>query len=95
MQSLLNSAIDLSTELYDFTSWLSSHEFIEESKTTEGLKLDPLFSLHKTLAYHDYSPDNGMGFGLKTLEMIGQGEQIMTVSPGLGIIGNKLEGFVF
>ena len=66
---LQRSALDLSKEMHDFALWLNSDQFTNQKKRSEDQVVDarpPLNILHP-VAFHDYTEENGMGYGLRAV----------------------------
>ncbi|CDW87175.1 set domain protein [Stylonychia lemnae] len=88
--SLQHSALDISPKLFNFASWLNSSEFINPSNTSSIHGTTPALNVNFSLAFQNFNHLNGMGYGIKSLQNITQGDTIIKQKTTIGLISKDL-----
>ena len=90
---LVSSAADICEHLHDFAQWLTDEKFTQMPPLTDkDVFVDqPYLQMQQPLAFGDFNGDNKcMGYGLKTISNIQQGEDILLLKTDMCMTSNQL-----
>ena len=94
MLGLMHSALDIEdTRLHAFSQWLNNEEFVDTPRKGRDVTPMPRFRLLEPLKFHDFSGDrqsNYCGYGLKNIQKINKGDDIVSMALEMGLVSNIL-----
>ncbi len=93
MLGLMHSTVEFEDQrLYNFISNLNQEEMLlPQTLKGQDTSRSPAIQLNHSLSFHDYSQDklnNFAGYGLKTVQPIKEGEEILKISTQLGLVSD-------
>ena len=90
----MTSSLDINdTRIHAFSQWLNNEEFVNTPRKGKDTTPMPRFRLLEPLKFHDFSGDksnNYCGYGLKNIEKINKGDDIVSMSLEMGLVSNVM-----